>query len=921
MMLNKKTALLAISLVLSGCSSKVPIETPEQRLIAYQAPISKHQIPKTELTGMEEEYQKAAESQFFQIEALARHRLADLALEESEDELLNDSMDDMDSTTRSSGYFRAITVYQQLLKDYPDRVENDGIRYQLARAYDYAGEPRVVLEVLTELVDQHPESSFFSEAQFRRGELLFTLGRFDDATVAYKEVTDRGATDPYFKHALYKQAWALYRSDRIDAAHHHFADLLEFLYTPGSMDDVAVANSELVRDVLRILAVSFSQMEGVESVEAFAQARNNQPYTALIYQALSDQLSMQRLYREAAGVYGFYLQRNANDAHAAGYHLKQIALLDRSGDFKEALQARQQFVENYGADSGILERHPVAVYKAIEPALQKNIIYLAKYYHGLYQKNNQLADVARAQYWYQYFLNSFPNDEKSSGVHFLYAESLYESAAFEQAAMAYESAAYEYPVHDKMAEAGYAALISHEKRQNIDEQPHLQQFIASINRFISHFPQDVRINEVRHKKADQHLASNEYAAAVDELNTLAHALPADSPQLGTVWYKLSYSHFMLDDYLAAEASSQQALLYVEKPQQRKEIKERLAAAIYKQGEQAQAAGDLMAAAGHFLRIVSAVPGAAIIAQAQYDAATALMSNGDWRAAVKVLERFRASYPRHKLVMGAREKLAYSYMEMGESVKAAHAYSALASVETDPERKRGWLSQAAELHLQEGNNRLAVNMLEQYLALTKVEDVSYFEVSMRIADIHHKLGNTRSYRSSLRSIVRKVGEDNPDIGLRQQAANASLKLADSYQKVFASIALENPIKKALKQKKEAMQAALDLYKQASQYRISNVTTASTYQIAEIYRLFSHALMTSEQPKELEGEEQEMYIMMLEEQAFPFDEKAIDLHKLNINRISSGLYDKWVKKSFQALGGLQPARFNKQENALDMITALN
>ncbi len=920
MMLSKKTLLLVLILLLSGCSGKGQIETAEQRLVAYQNPISKHQIPKTELTGMEEEYQKAAESQFLQIEALARHRLADLALEESEDELLNDNLDDEETIT-NAGYFRAIRIYQQLLKDYPNRIENDRIHYQLARAYDYAGEPRVVLEVLTELVDQHPESSFFSEAQFRRGELFFTLGQFDEASTAYKEVIDRGTTDPYFKHALYKQAWALYRSDRIDAAHHHFADLLEFLHTPGSMEDVTVGNGELVRDVLRILAVSFSQMNGVESVEAFAQTRNNQPYTALIYQALSDQFSMQRLYREAAGVYGFYLQRNANDAHAPGYHLKQIALLERSGDFQAALQARKQFVENYGANSGILERHPLSVYQAIEPALKKNIIYLAKYYHGLYQKNSQLSDVARAQYWYQYFLNSFPNDDESSGVHFLYAESLYESGAFDQAAIAYESVAYEYPTHDKMAEAGYAALISHEKRKNIDEQQRQQQLIASINRFVNNFPQDARINEVRHKKADQHLASNEYLAAVDELNILTQALPADSPQLGAVWYKLSYSHFMLGDYLAAEASSLQALLHVKSLSQRKEIKERLAAAIYKQGEQAQADGDLMAAAGHFLRIVSAVPGAAIIAQAQYDAATALMSNGDWRAAVKVLERFRASYPRHKLVMGAREKLAYSYMEMGESVKAAHAYSALASVETDPERKRGWLSQAAELHLQEGNNRLAVNMLEQYLALTKERDVSYFEVSMRIADIHYKLGNTSSYRSSLRGIVSKVGKDNADIGLRQQAANATLKLADSYQEVFASIALKNPIKKALKQKKEAMQTTLELYKQANEYRISNVTTASTYQIAEIYRLFSHALMTSEQPKELQGEEQEMYIMMLEEQAFPFDEKAIDLHKLNINRISAGLYDQWVKKSFQALGGLQPARFNKQESSLDMITALN
>jgi len=41
------------------------------------------------------------------------------------------------------------------------------------------------------------------------------------------------------------------------------------------------------------------------------------------------------------------------------------------------------------------------------------------------------------------------------------------------------------------------------------------------------------------------------------------------------------------------------------------------------------------------------------------------------------------------------------------------------------------------------------------------------------------------------------------------------------------------------------------------------------------------------------------VLLEEQAFPFEEKAIQLHQVNTARAKEGTYDEWVQKSFAAL----------------------
>ena len=68
------------------------------------------------------------------------------------------------------------------------------------------------------------------------------------------------------------------------------------------------------------------------------------------------------------------------------------------------------------------------------------------------------------------------------------------------------------------------------------------------------------------------------------------------------------------------------------------------------------------------------------------------------------------------------------------------------------------------------------------------------------------------------------------------------------------------------------------------------------MAELYRQLGADLMASERPKNLNAEELEQYDVLLEEQAFPFEEKAIELHETNAQRTGDGVYDDWVQRSF-------------------------
>ena len=75
--------------------------------------------------------------------------------------------------------------------------------------------------------------------------------------------------------------------------------------------------------------------------------------------------------------------------------------------------------------------------------------------------------------------------------------------------------------------------------------------------------------------------------------------------------------------------------------------------------------------------------------------------------------------------------------------------------------------------------------------------------------------------------------------------------------------------------------------------------------------STSIMESDRPDNLNPLELEQYEILLEEQAFPFEEQAISLHEINMRRSWDGVYDDWVKRSFAELKKLMPARFDKQE----------
>jgi outer membrane biosynthesis protein TonB len=149
----------------------------------------------------------------------------------------------------------------------------------------------------------------------------------------------------------------------------------------------------------------------------------------------------------------------------------------------------------------------------------------------------------------------------------------------------------------------------------------------------------------------------------------------------------------------------------------------------------------------------------------------------------------------------------------------------------------------------------------------------------------------------------------------------LVLAEQTFDQFAGVKLIEPFKVNLGKKKELMKVATQQFDKLLDYEVGEVTAAATYYLAEIYANFSKDLKESERPAGLSALEREEYDLAIEEQAYPFEEKAIAMHKSNLELISLGVYSEWIDKSLQKLATFIPARYDKPEEESPVIATLD
>ncbi len=935
--------LLIAGLLVAGCKTTEPtIKTLAKKEINLEEPeISP--VEKAEVIARYRQFVESAKASPLYGEAM--RRLADLELEVGEEKNL--AVQDELADPGKDKLQESIRLYTTYLENYPKQPDNDLILYQLAKAYALNGEPEKALQSLNRLAKDYPRSRYIDEVYFRRGELMFVFGDYAGAADSYKSIVGDFLDSIYYERALYKYGWSLFKQDKYRQALDAYLAFLDYKYNQGKINDYQIspdlprADRELLEDTLRVVSLAYTYQNGAKSLKQYFQEVGHRAYEPLIYKSLGDLYLRKERLTDAADTYLAFVQNYPESRFAPKFHSAAIDAYKKGGFAKLVLSSKETFVKLYGVNSQFWLGQDEASRAELKPLLTMHIKELANHYHALAKKTKKAGDFKQAAYWYDVYLKSFPDDENAPYINFLLAESLFDAHQYARAVEEYERTAYTYMPHKQQAEAAYAAILAYNevdrqlaKSGKNSEERKLWRInaIDSALKFSNTFPNDKRVPAVLVNTAEELYNIPDYPRAS---HVAMLFLQKDIPRQlrGKDYAKLHrtaltvYGHAEFEQQHYAKAESAYKMLLPslsKKDKQYKAISDRLAASIYKQGEQARDKGELDLAAYQFLRVAKVVPASSLVAAAQYDGATMLIQAGKYKEAIPVLENFRRTMPKgHKFQAGVTEKLALAYSQTGQGIKAATEMLTLASMSGNPQYQREVMLQAAALYEKSGAPKKAVSTYKQYVKKYPQPLEAAIEARHNIAEYYRKVNKPKEWGYWLSEIVRADSRGGKQRTARTNylAARASLNLATPYRTAYNKVRLTVPLKKSLKKKKKLMKKAISAYERVIKYKVAEVTTAATYQIAEIYNNFGRALMRSQRPRGLNAEEMEQYDMLLEEQAYPFEEKAIDIHVANLARFKEGIYDKWVNGSLRVLSKMMPARYAKTEKIQSYVEAIN
>ena len=477
----------------------------------------------------------------------------------------------------------------------------------------------------------------------------------------------------------------------------------------------------------------------------------------------------------------------------------------------------------------------------------------------------------------------------------------------------FESAAYDGElVLDK--KAAYATLVLSDelyiKSQSAeDRQRWLNKHTEYALRFVQLYPTDSRSNEIALHAAEISFSNQLHQQTAQLANLVKDDAPAD--------LRFNANNLQARAHVAREQYADAEVVYMEllsNPQisvkQKRELNDGLALAIYRQAEQAKAAHQLTEAKQHFARVSELAPASDIASSGLFDAIALAMGNNSWNDAIVYIKRFQQLYPGHKRSQEVSRQLSVAYLKSNQDDKAARELERIARSDDSEDVQMAALWQAAELYESKKDYQGAIRSYRDYAHKYPTPFPQNMEAMFKLTQLYQKTGNAENkyfWQRKIHAVDSKATKRVKNDRTSFIASTAVLELAREKKINFNQVKLVEPLAVNLKRKKDLMQQAIKLYGQASSYGVADITTESTFSIGSIYQKFSQSLLESERPTNLNAEELEQYNILLEDQAFPFEEKAIEFYETNLARVRQGNYNEWIENSFKSLVTLFPVRF--------------
>lgn len=884
------------SLLISSCSFWAPEEfehdAPDVAVTLASLPAATPRLQTLERLSLSELITQLENLEVDAQSADVAGRLAQLRLRLMEQEL----------EQGEANYAPTIATLQNLRDITIDPTRKAAVDYQLARVMSMAGSQSAtddaVLNALTESIRGRASSAIELEARFRRAEIYFARGQFALAEEDFSVVA--AAAGEFNLHAKYLLAWSRFKqSDHDGTLQAGLAALAEFNQQGSSK------YAELNKDLLRVMVLALDYQDGPLTLANLM--RDTRPdYQTDVYRALGDWYLSKNRFADSALTWQTFLTENPLHRDAPNIALEVIATQREAGFVADIPQLEEDFILSYGKQAEFFAVNGSEVFVTYERSLREMLDRYSQRRHAKAQATGQAEDYLIAAAAYEVWLTNFPAVAASQEKHFLYAETLEAGKGFSAAQPAYKAVLAMNHETRYAREAAYALALGTNQLLTSGAVQHVMAAVDANLQFARLYPGDPRASSSQLIAAKLLYDQSNYQQANEAAQT-ALTLNLDEAGERVAKRLIAHSAFALADYAAAEST------YRELEAAGDDTREQILAAVFKQAELAETAGDLASAIEHLQRLREVAPRSALARDAMYDIALLYEQLDNLPAASQQMELYRQAYPQQTVEMGQAFILRLAGLKetQGDVIAAAEELLRIAQG-NEAESARVARFRAAELFLQSGDLDRAIEHFRYYAhnhpepAAVRFEAMQYMDELYQATDEPQK----RNYwLRKKRDLYKALEIDKRSERIRYLAAEATYRLSEPGFQKFAEAKLNLPLQRSLHAKQKLLNQSLANYRAVIEIGVVEFSTQSYLRMAQHFQVLSQDLLDAEQPRGLNPLEQEQYEILLEEQAFPFEEKAISLHEQNLRLGWEFGWNDAVNESLLALQTLFPAKFQR------------
>lgn len=805
----------------------------------------------------------------------ARYRWADLELvaaREDFQERMGSWLDEEGQGERAMAPLldidTALTLYRAILDDDPDFERRDLVLFHLGMLHADRGDPEADA-YLTRLVDEHPSSPVIPEAQLRRGDLAFEAEDFAAALAPLRVAAT--ADDPEIRAvALYELGWSAHATGREQEAIDTFDALLDLYASsdaPQSFDLADEARALYLRAVARA--------GGAPAFLASIERNGEREDAPALLADLSALLSSYALDAQAAAADRLYLDRYVTHPGALDAARRWIDTEARQGGVAAADAALLDVVDEFvpggrwaTAQDDTLESRGIAF-------AHDGLVGVTFRRHEAARAAGDENEWKATRALYVRLMDTWPKDPDVPRWNLLAGECALatrdHAGAFDHFAMAASDGG---DVGNEAAwqtvattDAWYRGSIP--KNATVGADSLARRFVEQADAFRTRRPDAEGHADLAWRAVRLTLAHGWDAEVVDRAAAF-EAEFADDPRHVDAARLRSEALYRAEDYLAASKAFENATTLAHAAD-----RDSLAIALdgwiahsFELHATSVETNDALDAAPLWRELADRWPEREAAAAALYRSGANYASSARDSMAIDSWRSLVTRYPQDGLAPDAHRNIARTLEDQSDHDGAARALVAFADAHPDAEDAADALLHAVDLRERLGDVTGRDALLDDYLQRYP-EDLQTLQA---VRETRARAALQADVDGAAMTAYLEFAASHPELAADDLLAQHAFRQADARWDDYLAMELSQPLEPSLVRKRDALTELLDGYREVAERGVSPWAQAATARIGEALFHLGDALIASERPEGLTGDDLLAYDEVLEQQAWTFHDRA-------------------------------------------------